>query len=102
MWKLELKPNLCKDIDWEKEKNFIILEKYFNRSLWIHAHIFTRSSIKSYNYFYFQRPKLHYYKNDENVLQLKPNAPLYCMSDGDIDNLVKLILDVLNQFLLEL
>lgn len=46
-------------------------------------------------YFYCKRPKSHY-KTGKNSNILKDNAPKYNINNKDLDNMVKFVLDALN------
>jgi len=54
-----------------------------------------KNPIKCTLHFYCKRPKNHY-KTGKNAHILKDNAPKYNTNNKDLDNMVKFILDALN------
>jgi len=51
--------------------------------------------IKCELHFYCKRPNIHY-RTGKKSNELKPNAPKYNTNNKDLDNMVKFILDALN------
>ena len=50
--------------------------------------------------FFFRRPKYHW-GSGRNANKLKPAAPLLCVNNKDVDNLIKFYLDCMNGLVLE-
>jgi Holliday junction resolvase RusA-like endonuclease len=46
--------------------------------------------------FYMRRPKSHY-GTGKNISKIKPNAPEWCATKPDVDNLAKFVQDALNK-----